>query len=85
VTRKRRRTVRGMQDDKESDVAVAHFLLECPIYAHERWILAKRLREREKGLTLENILGDEEAIIPLANFIIASHRFVTESHLSSHN
>ena len=54
---------------------VAHFLLECPIYAHERWILAKRLNKRGKELTLENILGDKEAITPLSNYISATHRF----------
>lgn len=54
---------------------VAHYLLECPIYAHERWILAKRLSKRGKPMTLKNLLGDDEAYIPLANFINASHRF----------
>jgi hypothetical protein len=54
---------------------VRHFLLECPIYAHERWILARRLSRRDKEMTLENVLGDEEAILPLSNYINASHRF----------
>jgi hypothetical protein len=59
------------------DVAesVRHFLLECPIYAHERWILKKRLSGKKKALTMRNLLGDEEAIIPLSNYIHASHRF----------
>jgi len=54
---------------------VRHFLLECPIYAHERWILTRRLSKRDKELTLENILGDEEAFLSLSNYINASHRF----------
>jgi ribonuclease HI len=54
---------------------VRHFLLECPGYAHKRWILEKRLSRRHKALTMENLLGDAEATIPLSNFIRASHRF----------
>jgi hypothetical protein len=47
---------------------VRHFLLECPGYAHERWAL-------EKALMLENLLGDEEVIVPITNLSV-SHRFV---------
>lgn len=54
---------------------VNHFLLACPGYAHERWALEKHLRKRHKTLTLDNLLGDAEAIIPLTNFIHASLRF----------
>ena len=54
---------------------VSHFLLQCPSYAHERWALERSLRKRKKEFTLENLLGDPEAIIPLNNFIDASLRF----------
>jgi ribonuclease HI len=54
---------------------VRHFLLECPIYAHERWLLKERLSKRKKALTVENLLGDAEAIVPLTTYISASHRF----------
>ena len=54
---------------------VSHFLLQCPNYAYERWALEGSLRKRKKELTLENILGDPEAIKPLTNFIDASLRF----------
>ena len=58
---------------------VQHFLLECPGYAHERWMLKKRFSGRKKALTLENLLGDAEAILPLTNYISASHRFPLHS------
>ena len=59
--------------------SVRHFLLECPIYAHERWLLEKWCRKRNKALTLENLLDNEEAIKPLTNFIHASLRFTSDS------
>ena len=55
---------------------VRHFLLECPGYAHEQWALEKQLSRRKKEMTLENILGDAEAIVPLTNYINASYRFM---------
>jgi ribonuclease HI len=58
---------------------VKHFLLECPGYAYERWVLEKRLRKRHKTLTLENLLGDAESTVPLVNFINASLRFTQSS------
>jgi ribonuclease HI len=57
---------------------VRHFLLECPGYAHERWALEKSLKKRHKDLTLDNLLGDAEATIPLTNFISASLRFSSD-------
>lgn len=54
---------------------VRHFLLHCPGYVHDRWALERSLSRREKALTLENLLGDAEAIIPLTNFINESHQF----------
>lgn len=53
---------------------VTHFLLVCPGYAYERCILGKRLSGRNKALTLRNLLGDDEATVPLANYIRATHR-----------
>ena len=55
--------------------SVRHFLLDCPGYAHERWLLEKRLKRRNKNLTMENLLGDAEATIPLTNYIYTSYRF----------
>lgn len=54
---------------------IEHFLLTCPGYAYERWVLEKRLRKRNKELTLENLLGDKEAMVPLAVYIEATKRF----------
>lgn len=54
---------------------VRHFLLECPIYAHERWILEKGLRKGNKALMMRNLLGDAESIGLLINYINATHRF----------
>ena len=54
---------------------ISHYLLQCPGYAHERWALERSLRKRGKALTLENLLGDPEAIAPLTNYIDASLRF----------
>ena len=62
--------------------SVRHFLLECPIYVHERWLLEKWCRKRNKALTLENLLDNEEAIKPLTNFIHASLRFSSDSYPS---
>jgi hypothetical protein len=55
---------------------VRHFLLECPGYAYERWVLERQLRKRQKEMTIENLLGNAEAIVPLTNFISASGRFM---------
>jgi ribonuclease HI len=57
--------------------SVRHFLMECPIYAHERWILEERLSRRKKVLTFETLLGEEEAAIPLSNYITTSLRFAS--------
>ena len=54
---------------------VRHFLLHCPGYAHERWLLAKHLKKKNLELTLENLLGNAEAIAPLTNYINSTHRF----------
>jgi len=58
-----------------SPETVRDFLLECPGYAFERWTLENRLKKKRKTLTLETLLGDADLMIPLANFIEATHRF----------
>ncbi len=62
-----------------SPETVRHFLLECPGYAFERWALEKHLKKRQKALTIENLLGDTEFTLPLANYIESSHRFTSSS------
>jgi len=52
-----------------------HFLMECPIYAHERWILEKGLKKNRKALMMRNLLGDAESIGLLITYIGATHRF----------
>ena len=52
-----------------------HFLMECPIYAHERWILEKGLKKNRKALMMRNLLGDAESIGLLITYIDATHRF----------
>lgn len=59
-------------DEEES---TTHFLLGCPVYAHERWPLAQLARKKRKALTLETLLGDPDFAIPLANFIEGTNRF----------
>jgi ribonuclease HI len=58
-----------------SPETVRHFLLKCPGYAYERWTLENRLKKKRKTLTLEHLLGDAELMIPLVNYIEATHRF----------
>ena len=56
-----------------SSETVAHYLLECPGYIHKRWTLERRLRKKERVMTVEDILGNIDIMIPLANFINTSH------------
>lgn len=56
--------------------SVRHFLLQCPSYAHERWLLVKHLKKKNLELTINNLLGNTEAIVPLTNYINATHRFM---------
>ena len=55
--------------------SVKHFLLYCPGYAHERWLLGKHLKKKNLELTIDNLLGNAEALIPLTNYINSTHRF----------
>ena len=60
---------------KARSETVNHYLLHCPSHAHERWALERSLRRKGKELLLENLLGEEEAINTLINYIDASLRF----------
>ena len=51
---------------------VEHYLLHCPGYAHKRWPLKQKFG---KKLALATLLGDDKAILPLANYIDATQRF----------
>ena len=52
---------------------IQHFLLECPIYGHERWALLKHCKK--KVPKLEDILNDGNMFVPIANYIHATGRF----------
>ena len=54
---------------------ITHFLLLCPSYAHERWALARQAKKKKKVMSLDVLLGDSSLVIPLANYINATHRF----------
>ena len=54
---------------------IAHYLLTCPSYAYERWALACQAKKNHKTMSLKMLLGDPKMVIPLANFIDATHRF----------
>ena len=58
-----------------SHESVRHFIVECPIYAFERWPLERRLKRKRKELMPENALGDQELVKSLVNFIEATHWF----------
>ena len=55
--------------------SVAHYLLNCPIYAHERWALARQVKKMRKNMTLETLLGEPKLAEPLANYIDSTERF----------
>ena len=50
-----------------------HFLLQCPIYAHERWPILNKLGGNIPKLS--KLLTSAKLLLPLANFIEASGRF----------
>ena len=57
--------------------SVRHFLMECPIYAHERWIMERGLRKANKVLMLRNLIRDAEALDLLVDYISVTHHFST--------
>ena len=60
---------------RADDETIAHYLLSCLTYAHERWALARQAKKNRKAMTIKTLLGDPKMTIPLANFIEATHRF----------
>jgi hypothetical protein len=56
-------------DPKET---VEHFLLHCPAYAHERWVLEKAIKSKP---SLKILLGNSKTAQALGNYIEATHRF----------
>ena len=53
--------------------SVEHYLLQCPIYAHERWPLLARFKRTVPSMT--DILSNKKNILSLINFIEATERF----------
>jgi len=53
----------------ENEESIAHFLLNCPKYGYERWTLAQQVRKKNKHMTVENLLGEPDLVLPLANYI----------------
>jgi hypothetical protein len=51
---------------------VEHFLLTCPAYAHECWVLEKSVKSK---LDLKILLGNQKASLAMNNYIKATHRF----------
>ena len=58
---------------------IVHFLLLCPVYAHERWALARQAKKQRKPMTIESLLGDPNLVKPLGNFINTTQCFTTHS------
>jgi len=56
----------------EREETVEHYLLSCPVYAHERWAMEEYLKRKPDVKTL---LGDPKAMPALKNYIEAMHRF----------
>ena len=59
--------------DNES---IAHFLLFCPSYAHERWSLERIAHKKKKTLSLETLLGDPDFAVPLSSYIDGTKHFL---------
>ena len=57
------------------DETTAHFLLQCPSFAHERWPLERHARRKRKPLTVETLLGDPDFAVPLSSYIDGTCRF----------
>lgn len=57
-----------------AEETVVHFLLECPKYRHERYILQRACRTRRLGLDV--LLDRQASVIPLLAFVHATGRFI---------
>ena len=58
-----------------ADETIAHYLLQCPSYMHERWSLERLAQKKKKPFTLETMLGDPQFTVPLSNYIDGTCRF----------
>ena len=50
-----------------------HFILECPVYRHERWKL--RPKKGKPELKYEDLLSNKEKTVELAHYILDTRRF----------
>jgi len=56
----------------EREETIEHYLLHCPAYAHERWVMEKSLKRK---LDMKTLLGNPKVMLVLKNYIKATHRF----------
>ena len=61
---------------------ITHFLLSCPSYAHKCWALARQAKKNKKGMSLNALLREPSLVIPLANYINATHHFTEHGEQS---
>src|SRR5579863_6174974 len=54
---------------------VPHFLLQCPSYAHERWLMIHTAKKIRKPLSLATILSEPKMLTSLAKYLETTHRF----------
>jgi hypothetical protein len=64
--------------------SIAHYLLNCLMYAHERWALARQVKRLWKNMTLETLLGEPELAVLLAKYIDSMGRFKINEGEQSH-
>ncbi|KAF8262948.1 hypothetical protein EI94DRAFT_1599918, partial [Lactarius quietus] len=50
-----------------------HFLMDCPLYAHERWALYRHCKKRNPSL--KTLLNEKMMMVPIANYIQATGQF----------
>ena len=58
---------------RHSKEDVRHFLIDCPLYAHERWTLYRHCKTRNPSL--KKLLNAKKLLVPVANFIQATGHF----------
>ena len=56
--------------------ATENFILPCPKYAHECWVLLQHFRDNAPKL--EDVLPSTKTVIPLINYIEATGRLTVE-------
>jgi zinc-binding in reverse transcriptase len=57
---------------REPKETVEHYLIHCPAYTHEQWVLEKAIKRKPDSKTL---LGDHKSTLTLNNYIKDMHRF----------